>query len=128
MRVLSTSKLKAFQLAGMTGSIRHAAHLLSISPLAVSARVRSLERELGVRLFQRRKRKLTLTEAGATYLREVEATFVSFDLATRDLRARFGQPARLDRRYGAPGKESDSELRFDRGAAPTSIGRSGPPR
>ena len=49
---------------------------------------------LGVRLFQRRKRKLTLTEAGATYLREVEATFVSFDMATRDLRRRFGQPAR----------------------------------
>jgi acyl dehydratase len=49
---------------------------------------------LGVRLFQRRKRKLTLTEAGGTYLREVEATFVSFDMATRDLRRRFGQPAR----------------------------------
>ena len=127
MGVPSTSKLKAFQLAGMTGSIKHAAHLLSISPLAVSARVRSRERELGVRLFQRRKRKLTLTEAGATYLREVEATFVSFDMATRDLRARFGQPARLNRRRGAPGKESDSELRLDRGAAPTSVGRSGPP-
>jgi DNA-binding transcriptional LysR family regulator len=63
MGVPSTSKLKAFQLAGMTGSIRHAAHLLSISSLAVRARVKSLERELGVRLFQRRKRKLTLTEA-----------------------------------------------------------------
>jgi DNA-binding transcriptional LysR family regulator len=126
MRVPSTSKLKAFQLAGMTGSIQHAAHLLSISPPAVSARVRSLERELGVRLFQRRNRRLTLTEAGATYLRAVEATFVSFDIATRDLRTQFGQPARLNRRHDAPGKESDSELRFDRGAAATSVGRSGP--
>jgi len=53
----------AFRLAGMTGSIEHAAHLLSISPLAMSTRVRSLERELGVRLFERHERKLTLTEA-----------------------------------------------------------------
>jgi LysR family transcriptional regulator, glycine cleavage system transcriptional activator len=127
MRVPSTSKLKAFQLAGMTGSIEHAAHLLSISPLAVCARVRSLERELGVRLFHRRKGKLTLTEAAVMYLREVEAIFVSFDIATRDLRARFGQRTRTNRRPGVPGKESDSELRSDRGAAPTSVGRSGPP-
>lgn len=90
MRVLSSSKLKAFQLSGMTGSFEHAAHLLSISPSAVSARVRSLESDLGVRLFHRGIRRLTLTEAGATYIREVEATFVSFDIATRDLCARFG--------------------------------------
>jgi len=94
MSVPSTGRLKAFQLAGMTGSIRHAAHLLSISPLALRARVRSLERELGVRLFQRGMRKLTLTEAGATYLREVESAFLSFDMATRDLRTKFGQPTR----------------------------------
>ena len=91
MRVLSTSKLKAFQLAGMTGSFEHAAHLLSISPPAVSARVRSLESDLGVRLFRRGMRRLTLTEAGAAYIREVEATFVSFDMATEELRTRFGQ-------------------------------------
>jgi len=92
MRVLSTGKLKAFQLVGMTGSFKHAAHLLSISPSAVSARVRSLESDLGVRLFRRGVQRLTLTEAGATYIREVEATFVSFDMATEELRARFGQP------------------------------------
>ena len=94
MRVLSTSKLKAFQLAGMTGNFKHAAHLLSISPSAVSARVRSLERDLGVRLFRRGMRRLTLTEAGAAYIREVEATFVNFDMATEELRTRFGQPNR----------------------------------
>jgi LysR family transcriptional regulator, glycine cleavage system transcriptional activator len=94
MRVLSTSKLKAFQLAGMTGSFKHAAHLLSISPSAVSARVRSLERDLGVRLFRRGMRRLILTEAGAAYIREVEATFVNFDMATEELRTRFGQPNR----------------------------------
>lgn|SRR5579862_4934735 len=94
MRVLSTSRLKAFQLAGMTGSFRHAAHLLAIGPSAVRARVRSLEGDLGVRLFHRGGRRLSLTEAGATYLREVEAVFVTFDLATADLCARFAEPMR----------------------------------
>jgi DNA-binding transcriptional LysR family regulator len=93
MKVLSASKLKAFHLAGMTGSFKHAAHLLSISPSAVSARVRSLESDLGVRLFNRGIRKLSLTEAGADYIREVEATFVNLDIATRELRFRFGEPA-----------------------------------
>jgi DNA-binding transcriptional LysR family regulator len=122
-----TRKFKAFQLAGMTGSIKHAAYLLSISPLAGGTRVRSLERELGVWLFERRKRKLTLTEAGTTYLREVEATFVSFATATRDRRTRFGQPARFIRRPDALGKETDSELRFDSGSGLPPVGQSGPP-
>jgi LysR family glycine cleavage system transcriptional activator len=72
MKVLSAGKLKAFHLAGMTGSFKHAAHLLAITPSAVSARVRSLESDLGVRLFKRGIRKLSLTEAGADYIREVE--------------------------------------------------------
>jgi LysR family glycine cleavage system transcriptional activator len=80
MRVLSASKLKAFHLAGMTGSFSHAAHLLSSSPSAVSARVRSLQSDLGVPLFARGIRKLTLTEAGVDYIREVEAVFVSLDM------------------------------------------------
>ena len=82
------------QLAGMTGSYGHALQLLAIGPSAVRSRVRSLESDLGVLLFQLGRRRLTLTEAGATYLREVEAAFVTFDLSTADLRARFAEPIR----------------------------------
>ena len=89
MKTLSANKLKAFHLAGMTGSFKHAAHLLSITPSAVSARVRSLERDLGIRLFTRGIRKLALTEAGLEYIREVEALFANLEIATRELRARF---------------------------------------
>jgi LysR family glycine cleavage system transcriptional activator len=92
MKVLSASKLKAFHLAGMTGSFKHAAHLLSVTPSAVSARVRSLESDLGVRLFERGIRKLSLTEAGADYIREVEAAFANLEIATSELRLRFGEP------------------------------------
>lgn len=69
-------------------------YLLAIGPSAASATVRSLESDLGVRLFQRGGRRLSLTEAGATYLREVEAVFVTFDLATADLCVRFAEPLR----------------------------------
>ena len=93
MKVLSASKLKAFHLAGMTGSFKHAAHLLSVSPSTVSARVRSLESDLGVKLFKRGIRKVSLTEAGADYIREVEASFANLDIATRELRLRFAHPA-----------------------------------
>jgi DNA-binding transcriptional LysR family regulator len=102
MKVLSACKLKAFHLAGMTGSFKHAAHLLSVSPSAVSARVRSLERDLGVRLFKRGIRKLSLTEAGADYIREVEASFANLEIATRELRVRFGGSA------AAPGRATSA--------------------
>ncbi len=92
MKTLSASKLKAFQLAGMTGSFKHAAHLLCITPSAVSARVRSLEGDLGIRLFKRGIRKLALTEAGLEYIREVETLFANLEIATRELRARFAPP------------------------------------
>ena len=98
MKVLSASKLKAFQLAGLTGSFKHAAHLLSVSPSTVSARVRSLELDLGVQLFERGIRKVHLTEAGADFIREVDASFASLDLATRELRSRFGQTKAFARR------------------------------
>jgi DNA-binding transcriptional LysR family regulator len=98
MRILSASKLKAFQVAARTGSFKRTAQLLSISASAVSARVRSLELELGVTLFRRAARQLSLTDAGAHYLRDVEMTFLSLEMATQELRQRFtsGHPARPD--------------------------------
>lgn len=44
----------------------------SVEPSSISRSVASLEEELGIRLFQRSTRKLTLTEAGALYLERVE--------------------------------------------------------
>lgn len=47
------------------GSMSAAARRLGMTPSAVSQIVGNLEREMGVRLFHRSTRKLTLTEAGA---------------------------------------------------------------
>jgi DNA-binding transcriptional LysR family regulator len=56
--------LIAFARAGAMGSYTAAARSLSISPSAVSKSVRRLERHLGVSLFTRTTRSLTLTPEG----------------------------------------------------------------
>lgn len=56
--------LLAFARAGSLGSFTAAAHSLSISPSAVSRSVQRLEQRLGVSLFTRTTRSLTLTAEG----------------------------------------------------------------
>ena len=53
------------------GGVRHAADELDVSPGNISEQIKSLERELGVRLFDRGPRSLRLTEAGG-FLGRVE--------------------------------------------------------
>ncbi|WP_102960351.1 LysR family transcriptional regulator [Mangrovicella endophytica] len=56
--------LAAFARAGSLGSFTAAAHALSISPSAVSKSIQRLETHLGVALFTRTTRSLTLTAEG----------------------------------------------------------------
>ena len=49
------------------GSLRRAAAELGLTPSAVSQQIRRLEQEVGVTLFRRSTRRLTLTEAGEAY-------------------------------------------------------------
>ena len=58
------SGLIAFARAGSLGSYRAAARSLSISPSAISKSIQRLERHLGVSLFTRTTRSLTLTVEG----------------------------------------------------------------
>lgn len=58
------SNLESFIRSAETGSFSAAARRLGLTPTAISRNVAMLERNLGVRLFQRTTRKLSLTEAG----------------------------------------------------------------
>jgi len=58
------ANLEAFIRSAEAGSFSEAARRLSLTPAAVSRNVAMLERNLGVRLFHRSTRRLTLTEAG----------------------------------------------------------------
>jgi DNA-binding transcriptional LysR family regulator len=58
------SNLDSFVRSAETGSFSEAARRLGLTPAAVSRNVAMLEKNLGVRLFHRTTRRLTLTEAG----------------------------------------------------------------
>jgi DNA-binding transcriptional LysR family regulator len=80
--------LKLFLDIARAGSFAKAARRDDVDPSLVSRRIAALEKELGFRLFQRTTRTISLTEAGAEFLRRVEPHLVAIDearLASRDL-------------------------------------------
>jgi len=62
------SQLEAFLEAANRGSFRRAADALYLSQPSVSARVQTLENEVGVALFHRTARGVRLTDMGRTFL------------------------------------------------------------
>jgi LysR family transcriptional regulator, glycine cleavage system transcriptional activator len=66
-------------------SFTKAAHELFVTPAAISQQVRGLEEELGHALFERRPRKLTLTDAGRRLLPSVTDSFARLAAATGSL-------------------------------------------
>jgi DNA-binding transcriptional LysR family regulator len=66
----SLKGIASFVAVASTGSFAAAAKQLGVSAVAVSKNVATLERQLGVRLFQRTTRKLSLTPEGHTFYRQ----------------------------------------------------------
>ena len=64
-----------------SGSFAAAARLADLDPSSVSRTVANLEAELGIRLFQRSTRRLSLTEAGSAYLARVAPLLEEFERA-----------------------------------------------
>jgi LysR family transcriptional regulator, glycine cleavage system transcriptional activator len=56
--------LRAFEAAARHASFKQAANELAVTPTAISHQIRSLEEQVGLRLFERRTRQVVLTEAG----------------------------------------------------------------
>jgi LysR family carnitine catabolism transcriptional activator len=65
---LNLSQIATFVAVAEAGSFRSAADQLCISPPAVSARIQQLEQTLGVRLFNRTTRSVSLTAEGGRLL------------------------------------------------------------
>jgi LysR family glycine cleavage system transcriptional activator len=91
MRTPSLKAIKTFQVAAKHSSFAVAADELCITPSAVSHQIKSLETQLGLRLFSRGARALALTDAGARYLEQIDDLFMRLDSVTEQLRARFGR-------------------------------------
>ncbi len=82
----STSMLIAFDVSARTGSFTAAARALSLTQGAISRQVRALEEQLGVALFHRANRKITLTEAGHAYVREIQPALSRIQAASLAIR------------------------------------------
>ncbi len=67
-RLPSLNAVKAFEAAARSRSFTRAAEELFVTPGAVSQQVKALEAELGLKLFNRERQRLVLTEAGREYL------------------------------------------------------------
>jgi len=74
-------ELRAFTAVAEEGSLSSAARRLHLSQSALSQTIRSLERQLGVRLLDRHSTGVTVTEAGSILLRETRALLVQYDRA-----------------------------------------------
>jgi DNA-binding transcriptional LysR family regulator len=70
---------KSFCLLAEHGSFTKAAHLTDISPSAMSKRIDWLEKQLGLSLFIRTTRQVTLTEQGADFLAKAKNIVSQFD-------------------------------------------------
>jgi LysR family glycine cleavage system transcriptional activator len=67
-RLPALNALKAFEAAARHESFTRAAEELCVTQGAVSHQVKALEAELGIKLFNRERQRLVITEAGRDYL------------------------------------------------------------
>ena len=87
--------LESFVRSAQASSFSAAARGLGLTPAAVSQNVARLEARLGVRLFQRSTRKLTLTESGERFLRDVSGGLDALQTAIANVSQSAQQPAGL---------------------------------
>src|SRR5438067_9124831 len=79
------ANLESFVRSAETASFSAAARRLALTPAAVSRNVAMLERHLGVRLFHRSTRKLTLTDSGERFLLAIKDNLEGLQLAIAGL-------------------------------------------
>lgn len=79
--------LMTFEAAARQLSFKQAAKQLHITPSAVSQQIQQLEESLGVTLFERHNRALTLTEEGTRYLNQIQPHLKGLRRATLALTA-----------------------------------------
>jgi DNA-binding transcriptional LysR family regulator len=87
------ANLESFVRAAEGGSFSEAGRRLGLTAAAVSRNVAMLERNLGVRLFQRSTRKLTLTDAGERFLVSIDANLEALQAAIAEAAAHNSEPA-----------------------------------
>ena len=83
---VSLKQLRGFAAVVHEGSFTRAAGQLNLSQSALSALIRTLEAELGVKLFDRTTRRLEMTEAARELLPAVQRLLADLDRVAGDMR------------------------------------------
>src|ERR687888_3570 len=84
-RLPPLNALKSFEAAARHESFTQAAQELHVTQGAVSHQVKALEQELGLKLFNRERQRLIITEAGRDYLNVVRDAFDRISVGTERL-------------------------------------------
>lgn len=105
------TSMRVFARAATAGSLSAAARRLEMSPAMATKHVNALEARLGVKLFHRSTRRLSLTEAGNNYLEACQRILADIDeaeaaAASQRVKAtgllRMNVPLSFGSRYVAP--------------------------
>jgi DNA-binding transcriptional LysR family regulator len=88
----SLDSLRCFAAAARLLNFRAAARSVALTPAALGQRIQKLEDELGVRLFRRTTRSVSLTEAGLALLPSAERCLEAASDCTRAARGEIGPP------------------------------------
>lgn len=82
---METESLKMVMLVAQQGSFAAAARALNMDPSSISRTVANTEASLGLRLFQRTTRSLTVTEEGDAFLRRIAPLLEELDAAHEEI-------------------------------------------
>ncbi|WP_420550989.1 LysR family transcriptional regulator [Litorivicinus lipolyticus] len=132
----SLNAMVYFESVARTGRVAKAAEQLGVSPSAVSQQIKHLENLLGVALFRRDKRELSLTLEGEQMFTAASSAFTTLDAARRRItrqRERQQLIARVSPSFGVRwlgqrlvgfiDAHPDWDLRIDATADPTNFDR-----
>ena len=90
----TVQELRALIACGRLGTASRAAEELHLTQSAISRSIRSLEERLGVRLFQRVRQRLLLSDAGRAFIHDAERILGNLDATARMVMA-FGSGDRV---------------------------------
>src|ERR1700746_2411195 len=79
-------QIRSFLSIAETLHFGRTAEVIHLSQPALSLQIRALEEEVGVRLFERNRRKTTLTAAGVAFRNDAAAALSQLDQAIRKAR------------------------------------------
>ncbi|NLB57040.1 MAG: LysR family transcriptional regulator [Gammaproteobacteria bacterium] len=105
------TSMRVFVRAALDGSLSAAARHLGMSPAMATKHVNALESRMGVKLFHRTTRRLTLTEAGGNYLEACQRILPAIEEAEAEATSqrvkatgllRMNVPLSLGQRFIAP--------------------------